>query len=250
MKMRFASLPKAVPAALALAALSACSPAPVATGYDDPNEGFNRSIHDLNVAIDKVALKPASVVYGAVVPPPAKRGVSNFAHNLSLPGMVVNDILQGDIGDAFHNFMRFAVNSTIGLGGLIDVGTPNELEERPTDFGETLHVWGMGEGDYVVLPVFGPSTERDALGTVVDIAMNPVSLALPAEYRSIPTYAQVAGIVHNRYTYSGTFDAVLYEGEDPYLSAMLFYLDSRRFELSGDSATDELYDLYEDMYDE
>ncbi len=92
--------------------------------------------------------------------------------------MIVNNLLQGRLENAAHNSVRLLFNSTIGLGGLFDIATDIGLEERSTDFGATLHVWGAEEGAYVVLPLLGPSTERDALGTIVDFFTNPLTYAL------------------------------------------------------------------------
>jgi phospholipid-binding lipoprotein MlaA len=130
---------------LVLLALSACS-APAPSGIDDPYEGFNRKVHGFNTAVDKNVLRPLAAGTSKIVPEPVSRGVTHFADNLSLPAAVVNDLLQFNIGDAAHNTMRFLVNTTVGIGGIFDPATAAGAPERPTDFGETLHVWGMAEG--------------------------------------------------------------------------------------------------------
>ena len=103
----------------------------------------NRSIHELNKSLDTIALRPASQVYGNLGPKPLRIGVNNFASNLSIPGTVVNDLLQLRLDDAVHNTARFLVNSTVGLAGLFDPASELGVEPRPSDFGETLHVWGF-----------------------------------------------------------------------------------------------------------
>ena len=109
-----------------------------------------------------------------------ERGIANFAANLDAPGDVLNSLLQGRPAPAAQNTLRFAVNTIFGIGGLFDTATALGLPADPTDFGETLHVWGVGEGNYTEVPFLGPKTERDLVGTVVDIAANPVSLLLPS----------------------------------------------------------------------
>lgn len=233
----------------ALPLLSACTPAPMATGFDDPDEAVNRAVYAVNQDIDRAVIKPLSSGYGNVLPPPIRAGMTNVAANLALPSVVANSILQGRIENAVHSSVRFLVNTTLGLGGLIDVGSRVELEERDTDFGETLHVWGMEEGDYVVLPLFGPSTERDMLGRVVDLTLNPAVLLFPPKYDYVPAVAEAFDLVNGRYVYSGTYESVFNEGEDPYVSAKMYYLETRRQQLGGAAATEELYDLYDSAFE-
>lgn len=227
---------------------AACSPAPVATGIDDPNEAANRRMHEFNLGFDKAFFGPASNAYGTAIPEPVRDRVHDFAANTSLPSLIVNDLLQGAIEDAAHNSVRFLFNITIGLGGLFDPASGIGLEERSTDFGETLHVWGIPEGKYVVLPFFGPSNQRDATGTLVDFFTNPLSYHLPTPEGYYPSAAGIVARFGDRYTYGATVDDLLYESEDGYSTTRLFYLDNRRFNLSGESL-DELYDIYEEAYE-
>ena len=259
MRFPFLSARHRVPLALAAAAaLAACGPAPQATGINDPLEPMNRGIHGLNKGLDTVLLRPGAQVYG-VVPEPVRQGVSNVADTLDLPGDMANHLLQGRIGPATTNFLRFGVNVVFGLGGLLDVATEAGLPRDGTDFGETLHVWGFGEGPYVELPGFGPSTARDAVGTVVDFAMNPVSRAASGDAAIAATAAKVLARLNDRKRYSNTVDSILYDSADSYAQARLLYLQNRRFELSrgapapaeGGAAVDEGFiDPYEDPYAE
>ena len=248
MKMRFHSSRFALIGA-GILALSACTPAPSATGISDPQEAANRRMHDLNTRFDQAFFGPASNAYGTGVPQPVRDRVSDFAANTSLPSLIVNDLLQGKIEDAAHNTVRFLFNATIGLAGLFDPASGIGLEERSTDFGETLHVWGVAEGDYVVMPFFGPSNERDAVGTVVDFFTNPLSYKLPTPESYFPTSAGVIARFGDRYTYATTVDDILYNSEDGYSTARLFYLDNRRYTLGGEDVADELYDIYEEAYE-
>lgn len=234
-------------AGLVLMLLGACAKAPVPSGYADPHEVKNRRTHGANVKLDRALVSPASNVYGEVLPREVRDRVALFSDNAGLPGVVVNNILQGNIENAAHNTVRFVFNSTLGLLGLFDVATDIGLEERKSDFGETLHVWGAPEGDYVVLPFFGPSTERDGFGILVDFVLNPLSMALPKEVKHLPKATWVLSKFGDRYTFGDTIDE-FYNSEDGYELMQLYYLDSRRYELGIEVEDDELEDIY-DAYD-
>lgn len=211
--------------------LGACGPAPVAQGINDPNEARNRDIHAFNRGVDRALLRPTANTYSTILPEPVERGVSNFAQNLDAPGDVVNNVLQGRPGPALENTLRFAINTTVGIGGLFDPATALGVAGDPTDFGETLHVWGAPEGQYSEVPFMGPTTDRDLVGTLVDVAMNPVRLALPTPESYYATGAKVASRLGDRARYSETFDSVLYDSADSYAQTRLLYLQNRRFEL-------------------
>ncbi len=235
-------------AIVALTLLAACA-APNGVDHYDPFETSNRSIHELNKSLDTIALRPASQVYGNLGPKPLRIGVNNFASNLSIPGTVVNDLLQLRLDDAVHNTARFLVNSTVGLAGLFDPASELGVEPRPSDFGETLHVWGFEEGAFVELPFFGPSTTRDTVGLIVDVALNPVGGWLGDGNRWIQPAASFAATLDDRFTFAGTVDSVLYESADSYIQSRLFFLENRRFELGDGAETDEeLYESYEDVF--
>jgi len=165
-----------------LLVLGACAAQPpVARGINDPNETRNRAIHAANKRTDERILRPISQGYGKALPEPVRRSVGNFAGNLNLPKYVVNDMLQGSVDDALHNSVRFLINTTFGVAGLFDPAGQWGLPERSSDFGETLHVWGVAEGNYQELRVLGLSTERDTAGRAVDFFLNPLSYALPTQ---------------------------------------------------------------------
>ncbi|HHB81250.1 MAG TPA: VacJ family lipoprotein [Aliiroseovarius sp.] len=247
--MKISQLSRIVPALLALMLVSACATQPQPVGINDPNEAANRKVHAFNKAFDSAFFGPAANAYGSGVPEPVRARVQDFASNTSLPSLIVNNLLQVRLDDAGHNFARLLLNTTLGIGGLFDVASDVGLEERTTDFGETLHVWGFKEGKYVVMPFFGPSTTRDATGTVVDFFTNPLSYSLPTPERYVPTAASVVARFGDRYTYGATIDDLMYSSEDPYSTMRLFYLDARRYELSGGESGDDLYDIYEEAYE-
>ncbi len=231
-------------AALALMLTGACAQAPVPSGYADPHEAQNRRTFGANIKLDKAFVSPASTVYGGV-PKPIRTGVASFSDNASLPGVIVNKLLQGKIDDAVHNTVRFLFNSTLGVLGLFDVASGIGLEERKSDFGETLHVWGASEGDYVVLPFFGASTERDGFGIIGDFFLNPLSYVLPTNVRFLPKATWVVSKFGDRYDFADSVDSIYYSDGDGYATLRLYYLDSRRYELGQVVEDDQLYDLYE-----
>lgn len=238
----------AILAASLAAGLAGCGPAPIESGINDPFEAHNRQVHSLNKRVDRALLGPGSQAYGTAVPEPVRQGVQNVASNLDMPRMVVNDILQGRVEDAVANSFRFAVNSTFGLAGLLDPATDMGLNARDTDFGETLHVWGLREGRYLELPLLGPSTERDAAGKVADFALNPLRYAAPTAERNAITGLSVFSRFGDRYRFSGTVESILYESADSYAQARVLYLQNRRFQLGGTEGTGN--DIYADPYSE
>lgn len=232
------------------AVLSGCAKPQVAQGINDPYEAHNRAIHEVNKSIDRTVLRPISKVFGSEEPGPLQQGISNFAGNLSLPRSFVNDVLQANVDDAAHNLTRFLINTTFGVGGLFDPATAWGLNGRESDFGETLHVWGMAEGHYVELPLLGPSTKRDAFGSAVDLFTNPLSYILPSPKRYAIQVSGAVSTVGDRGRFGGTIDSILYDSADSYAQARLLYLESRRFQLGGEAGDDTFddYDDYEDYY--
>lgn len=215
---------------------------------------MNRAVHGVNKGLDRAIVGPVAKGYGTVVPEPLRQGVSNVADVLDLPGSIANNLLQADVENAVANTLRLGVNLTFGLGGILDVATEMGLPDKGADFGQTLAVWGVGEGPYVELPLQGPSTLRDAVGFGVDLALNPVGNWLDGDDATAATVAQVLAKLNDRYRYSGTLESILYDSADSYAQARLLYLQNRRFELGqqgaaagADGAADDGFiDPYED----
>jgi phospholipid-binding lipoprotein MlaA len=228
----------------ALIAVSACAPAPRASEISDPFETANRATHDLNKSIDRTLLQPTAKAYSGVARGPVGTGIHNFTGNLALPGMVLNDLLQLKFDEAIVNTARFALNSTFGLAGLLDVAGQNGIYEKSTDFGETLHVWGFSEGHYIELPFFGPSTGRDAAGLVVDFLIDPVNNGAPLARRYVTFGAKLVDKVGDRSRYGDLVDSILYGSEDSYAQGRLLYLQSRRRDLYGGLSELDLEDPY------
>lgn len=230
--------------------LSACATSgPPGSDVNDPYEPVNRGVHSFNKSVDKVLYRPVSTAYGFVIPRPLRQGVNNFSQNLGGPQDAVNSLIQGRVEDTVHTLFRFVLNTTLGVAGVFDPATSIGLERRDTDFGETLHVWGVGEGAYLSVPFFGPSTQRDTLGDVVDLFTDPFApfVGFPEAY--IPTAAWVLENADDRYQFSDTIDSVLYDSTDSYAQSRLIYLDNRRFELGG-TTEDVYFDPYEELLNE
>lgn len=134
----------------------------------DPLEGLNRGVYKFNDTVDKAVAKPVANAYKSVFPDFIQKGVNNFFNNISNVSTVANDILQLKLDHTMNDLGRLVINTTVGVGGLVDVASMDGIEKRDEDFGQTLGYWGVGDGVYLVLPLFGPSTIRDAAGLAVD----------------------------------------------------------------------------------
>lgn len=152
-------------AVLALAGCATSNP-------QDPFESYNRVMFSFNDQVDEAALKPAAEIY-CKLPTFVQTGVGNFFGNLSDVWTAVNNLLQGKVEDGVSDVMRVAVNSTLGFGGLLDIGSEAGLIKHKADFGQTLGMWGVDSGPYLVLPLLGPSTVRDTAAMPIDLAADP-----------------------------------------------------------------------------
>lgn len=174
-------------AVAAVMAIFGCATEPPASDPDavaefkqtnDPLEPMNRAIFNFNGALDTVFLSPLAKGYRAVVPPFGRDRVSDFLQNLGEPWVFANDMLQGNVNLAGKALERFALNSSFGVLGIMDVAKPMGVPPHEADFGQTLGVWGVKQGPYLVLPLFGPSDFRDGIGLAADTTGDPTSLYL------------------------------------------------------------------------
>ena len=165
---------------------------------NDPAEPTNRAIFGANQYADRNVLKPVAGAYRDVVPGRVRRSVGNFASNLSEPRVLVNDLLQGNVGRAWNTTQRFAVNSTLGAAGLFDVADEWGLPRHDADFGQTLGIWGVDTGPSVQLPLLGPSNVRDAVGGVVGLVANPLALIPGGAITAVTTAGAGAGALDGR----------------------------------------------------
>lgn len=234
------------PLLIATAALGACATTADRTSLDrrDPYEGFNRGVWAFNDAVDKAVLKPATSVYRTVTPVPARRGINRVFANLAEPFSFINNLLQGKPKRAFNSLGRFVINTTIGVGGLADHATDLGLPETPEDFGQTLAVRGARRSPYLVLPLLGPSTARDALGRVVGFVGDPAQIVIWSELdatgRAVLTGTE---IIDQRSTLieSGA-DSLLEGSADPYAAARSAYFQRREAEI-GDKENSLIEDV-------
>jgi len=213
----------------------------------DPYEQTNRKIHDFNKVIDKNLFRPASTGYVSFIPEPMVISFTNFSENLSLPSDVVDALLQGDLKTAGNGVVRFVINTTVGFAGLADPATDFQIPQVDTDFGETLHVWGYGEGPIVELPFYGTTSRRDAVGVVANFFTNPLTFAPTRPVENIGVWAELLERMGDRGNFSDTVDSILYESADSYAQSRIIYLQNRRFELAGDDP-DSYLEAYDDPY--
>jgi phospholipid-binding lipoprotein MlaA len=213
----------------------------------DPWEPLNRRIHAFNNNVDRISFKPLARGYEALFPAPMRRGINNFSRNLLGPLFIINNFLQGKVQRGFSETGRFLANSTWGILGFVDVGKDLGMETYREDFGQTLATWGVPDGPYVVVPILGPRTLRDATMIPLNFAADPTfwiqddvtrwSLYL---VRAVDVRAQLFAA-----------EALMEDSYDRYLTVRESYLQNRRFLIfDGNPPEDEdFYDDFEDFED-
>jgi phospholipid-binding lipoprotein MlaA len=206
---------------------------------NDPGESVNRKIFEANVAVDHKVMRPVAQAYVDHVPDPVRQGIHNVVQNLKEPATAVNDLLQGNVGKAWQSVRRLAVNTTIGGAGVVDVAKKMGLPPHSADFGQTLAVWGVKEGPFVELPLLGPSNPRDAVGTVADMAMNPLTFVggPPATYASVA--AGGAGAVETRAQHLKDLDDLERNSLDYYAELRSVYRQHRDAEIAAAKAPEK-----------
>lgn len=245
-------------AALATLALSACATAPPASPGDiaDPYEGFNRRMFAFNSGVDKYALAPAAEAYKTVTPSFARDRVSDFLGNLRSPVTFANDVLQAEPSRAGTTFARFGINTTVGLLGLWDAADHFGIKGHREDFGQTLAVWGVSSGPYLVMPLLGPTTPRDLFGRGVDMAIDPINYAQfdndSDSDLAIRAGLGIVGAFNARVALNDQIETLNSQPE-PYIALRRIYSSSRQAEIANgrvdeDTAYDDLPDF--DEFDE
>jgi phospholipid-binding lipoprotein MlaA len=206
---------------------------PLQAAEYDPWESVNLKIFDFNTKLDEAVLRPVAESYSRYVPRMAQRGVSNFFSNLNDVTVLVNNALQLKIGDAASDTGRIVLNTTLGIGGLIDVATAAGLQKNNEDFGQTLGRWGVGPGPYVVIPFLGPSTLRDSFGLVADTYTNP------ATHHDEPAVRNSAFALNqlDRRVSALVADSLIMG--DPYIFVREAYLQQRQYLVSDGQVQDE-----------
>jgi phospholipid-binding lipoprotein MlaA len=221
-----------------------CASTPGRTRGDDPWQGFNRGMYKFNDTLDRAALKPVAKGYKKITPSWFRAGVGNFFANLTYPTTIVNDLLQGKAGLGFRDTGRFLLNTTLGVGGLFDVGTPIGLEANDEDFGQTLAMWGVNSGPYLMLPFLGPSSLRDAPSRVFDYFLQPMT------YADVPTEVEWGlrglDLIHSRAELL-SLDPTLQRAYDPYVFIRDAWVQQREFAIyDGNPPPETLEDVGED----
>jgi phospholipid-binding lipoprotein MlaA len=212
--------------------LAGCAAAPATDPEtNDPYEATNRQIFDLNLKIDRLMLRPNAERYVTYVPEGTRDAIHNALDNLHAPVVFANDVLQGEPKRASRTAGRFLVNSTIGLAGVFDVGTRLGIEAHEEDFGQTLAVWGAGEGPYLVLPLLGPSNPRDAIGKGVDLAMDPLMYIKVKRHVLWAASLEYATILDERARNLEAFDDIERTSLDFYATARSLYRQHRESEI-------------------
>ena len=209
----------------------------------DPFEDLNRDIFIFNEKLDEKLLKPAAIAYRKVTPQFARSGVTNFFNNLEEIDTTINQVLQGEIKYAFNDAGRFVINTTIGLFGLIDVASKMGLERHEEDFGQTLGVWGVDSGPYIMIPFLGPSNPRDLLS-------RPISSFLSGTFAMEDNDVKITLVgIDALETRERLLDAETLIIGDKYIFVKDAYVQSREYEINnGSTEDDEFLDDMEDIF--
>ena len=238
----------AAPLAIAVL-LGACAGNEVTPREDrspaDPWEPLNRTMYNVNDAVDRVTLRPVARAYKAVLPGFVRQGVTNFSRNLFVPRSIVNNVLQGKPREGGTEFARLIVNSTVGIGGLLDVASAMGLEQHDETFRQTAAVWGAPQGPFVFIPMLGPHTLTDALILPLDIAADPL---WHYEVSSVRDKLYVLRTINLRARLL-TAEKLLEDSKDPYITTRESFLQNREYQIhDGDPPVDD--DFYDDFFDE
>ena len=225
------------------AALSGCASTDP-TGQNDPYEQTNREIFDFDVKVDHAVARPVAVAYNTVVPGVARDGIHNVLTNLNSPVIFANDLLQGETTRGGQTLGRAVINSTLGLGGLVDIASKIGIPGHDEDFGQTLAVWGADEGPYLVLPLAGPSNPRDIVGMGGDVAMDPFTYLRFHNYTLYDVIRAGVGVIDLRARNVDNLDQIERTSVDLYATTRSLYRQHRNAEIrNGAPDTENLPNL-------
>jgi phospholipid-binding lipoprotein MlaA len=218
---------------LALTAPAYCQPEPAtAVSQRDPLEGYNRWMFKANMNFDRVTLKPMAKGFKAIAPKFVQNGYANLFSNIGEPWTFANAVLQGKSEVSFRTLGRFLINSTVGLGGLFNVAGRWGVQQDEEDFGQTMAVWGVPSGPYLMLPGFGPSNPRDAVGRVIKIIYEPINLVISKEVGNWAGYGETgADFFNTRVGLLSTADPILEKSDDPYVTTRSAWYQNRVYNI-------------------
>jgi len=207
----------------------------------DPLEPVNRVVFSFNNIFDRLVLRPIAVVYRGIVPEFVRNRVTYSLNNLSMPITAVNNVLQGELAKAGISTSRFLINSTVGLLGFFDPASSMGLESKNEDFGQTLTVWGVPSGPYLVLPFIGPSSPRDFTGFLSTSLLDPMyQVGGGSTSSSLRTYRMTTGAVDFRSQNIEVFDDLQNNSVDHYAAVRSFYSQSRESQAADNMEIDSL----------
>ena len=234
--------------AVSLVVLSGCaSTAAVRTDEPhDPLEPVNRAVYKFNDLGDRYILRPLAVGYSRALPPQMRNGIGNVFSNLLYPVTIANDFLQGKFRQTGRDGARFLLNSTVGLAGIFDPASRIGLTENDEDFDQTMAVWGVGEGPYIVVPIFGPRTLRHLAGDLIDAPLTPfLNIADGDVSLTLGAWVIYQVDVRSRLL---DVDRQVFEAFDPYAFVRDAYLQNRRYKAADGNIEDDYY-LDDEDYD-
>ena len=203
----------------------------------DPFQNINEKTHDLNQTLDLQVASPVARFYKRITPDFLEKGITNFTHNIEDLSIGINNILQGKFNEGLSDFSRFTLNTSIGLLGFIDIASDLGLTKHNEDFGQTLAVWGVPDGPYLVLPGLGPSTTRDTLAMIPDAFLTPLWLI---DHDRTSYSLTAIDLIDTRARYLGLESVVI---GDEYLFYRDAYLQSRNFEIKDGEVEDDFDDF-------
>jgi phospholipid-binding lipoprotein MlaA len=229
--------------------MSGCATTIEGKNSHDPLEPLNRKIYAFNMILDENLFKPVADTYVKFTPDPLQIGIANFFENLGEINIVINDFLQGKFKQGLMDSGRFLINSTFGVIGLVDHATDLGLRKHEEDFGQTLAVWGVGQGPYLMLPVLGPQTLRDTPAIGMSIVTSP--LFFYVDDTTITISLSVLGAVDLRARSEGAIQFVNEAAVDPYAFTREAYLQRREYLIfDGNPPTSDLLDMLDELDDE
>ena len=211
----------------------------------DPLESRNRAVYSFNESLDEAILEPAADSYDYITPNFLQKGFNNFFDNINYPVTIINQVLQGNFEESLSDTLRFTINSSIGILGFFDPASSMGLPEHDEDFGQTLAVWGVKEGPYLMLPFFGPKTLRSLTGDLTDVFFNPL---LNIDDTNLKIKTNLIDILQDRSDLS-SLEEELDNSFDPYQYIKDSYIQNRKYKIYNGNITEDDLEIDIDFND-